>query len=180
MRPSTACLNCRSSKRRCDRAASSAACSQCVQRNLQCPTTITSPQLSRASDIRDPPRSTQSLHTQDERMYLVDLYFRFIHDSPHSLFHEPTFKASVAEGTVSKPVLLAMLGLSARYVIFSSVFYENTRNSCDGIQVCYRVWYCCSWANVSRSSYCSIKGRLGTHLYREHPSVYPRWQQLLR
>ncbi|KAF6523223.1 hypothetical protein HZS61_014751 [Fusarium oxysporum f. sp. conglutinans] len=31
------------------------------------------------------------------------------------LFHEPTFKASAAEGTVSKPVLLAMLGLSARF-----------------------------------------------------------------
>lgn len=64
-------------------------------------------------------------------MYLVDLYFRFIHDSPHSLFHEPTFKASVAEGTVSKPVLLAMLGLSARYVIFSSFAYQNPRNSSD-------------------------------------------------
>ncbi|KAF5702664.1 hypothetical protein FGLOB1_9478 [Fusarium globosum] len=70
-------------------------------------------QLSRASGVRDSPRSIQSFHTQDETMYLVDLYFRFIHDSPHSLFHEPTFKASVAEGTVSKPVLLAMLGLSA-------------------------------------------------------------------
>lgn len=47
-------------------------------------------------------------------MYLVDLYFRFMHDSPHSLFHEPTFKARVVEGTVSQPVLLAMMGLSAR------------------------------------------------------------------
>ncbi|KAL5601529.1 hypothetical protein FOBRF1_009062 [Fusarium oxysporum] len=65
--------------------------------------------------VRDPPRSIQSIHTQDERMYLVDLYFRFIHDSPHSLFHEPTFKTSAAQGTVSKPVLLAMLGLSARF-----------------------------------------------------------------
>ncbi|KAF4448405.1 hypothetical protein F53441_8213 [Fusarium austroafricanum] len=54
-------------------------------------------------------------HTQDEYMYLVNLYFRYIHDSPHSLFHEPTFKASVADGTVSKPVLLAMMGLSARF-----------------------------------------------------------------
>ncbi|KAF5262559.1 hypothetical protein FOXYS1_6712 [Fusarium oxysporum] len=74
-----------------------------------------SPQLPRASEVRDPPRSIQSIHAQDERMYLVNLYFRFIHDSPHSLFHEPTFKASAAEGTVSKPVLLAMLGLSARF-----------------------------------------------------------------
>lgn len=132
MRPSTACLNCRSSKRRCDRADSSAACSQCVQRNLQCPTTITSPQLARTSDVRGPPRSSQSFHTQDERMYLVDLYFRFIHDSPHSLFHEPTFKASVADGSVSKPVLLAMLGLSARYVIFFSFVYQKPRNSSNG------------------------------------------------
>ncbi|KAF5590554.1 uncharacterized protein FSUBG_10770 [Fusarium subglutinans] len=73
------------------------------------------PQLPRSPDSQDPPRLSQSTRTQDEKMYLVDLYFRFIHDSPHSLFHEPTFKASVAEGTVSQPVLLAMMGLSARF-----------------------------------------------------------------
>ncbi|KAF5680755.1 hypothetical protein FDENT_8316 [Fusarium denticulatum] len=73
------------------------------------------PQLPRSPEVQDPPRLSQSTHTQDEKMYLVDLYFRFIHDSPHSLFHEPTFKASVAEGIVSQPVLLAMLGLSARF-----------------------------------------------------------------
>ncbi|CVL11123.1 uncharacterized protein FPRN_10941 [Fusarium proliferatum] len=115
MRPSTACLNCRSSKRRCHRAASSAACTPCVQRNLLCPTTIASPQLPKAPEVQGLPHLVAPVHSLDEMMYLVDLYFRFIHDSPHSLFHEPTFKASVAESTVSKPVLLAMLGLSARF-----------------------------------------------------------------
>jgi hypothetical protein len=131
MRPPKACLNCRTSKRRCDRADTSAACSQCVQRNLQCPTGITSPQLPRSSAPQDSPRCIQSFHQQEENVYLVDLYFRFIHDSPHSLFHEPTFKASVAEGTVSKPVLLAMLGLSARYVIFLSVCMKEPLSSSD-------------------------------------------------
>ena len=49
-------------------------------------------------------------------LHLVDLYFLYIHDQPHSLFHEPSFKASVASGTVSRIVLLAMMGLSARYL----------------------------------------------------------------
>ncbi|KAF7546536.1 hypothetical protein G7Z17_g8373 [Cylindrodendrum hubeiense] len=51
----------------------------------------------------------------EESIYLVDLYFKFIHDQPHSLFHEPTFKASVVAGTVSQPVLLSMMGMSARF-----------------------------------------------------------------
>ncbi|KAL7765038.1 hypothetical protein ACKLNR_002954 [Fusarium oxysporum f. sp. zingiberi] len=65
---------------------------------------------------RTPPPLTPPLQTDMITLRHIDnLYFRFIHDSPHSLFHEPTFKASAAEGTVSKPVLLAMLGLSARF-----------------------------------------------------------------
>ncbi len=34
---------------------------------------------------------------------------------PHSLFHEATFKESVAAGTASPAVLLSMMGMSARY-----------------------------------------------------------------
>ena len=47
-------------------------------------------------------------------MYLVDLYFRYIHDKPHSIFPEASFKASVVDGTVSQKVLLSMIGLSSR------------------------------------------------------------------
>lgn len=54
-----------------------------------------------------------------EARYLVDLYFVYIHDKPHTLFHEPSFKASVLDKTVSRPLLLSMMGLSARYVYSS-------------------------------------------------------------
>jgi hypothetical protein len=52
----------------------------------------------------------------EEEVELVDLYFKYIHNQPHSIFHEATFKQSVLEGTVSQPVLLAMIGMSARLV----------------------------------------------------------------
>ncbi|KAM0324868.1 hypothetical protein ACHAQA_007834 [Verticillium albo-atrum] len=64
-----------------------------------------------------PPRPAQYLPPPptEEEIMLVDLYFQFINDQPHSLFHEATFKQSVLEGTVAKPVLLAMMGMSARF-----------------------------------------------------------------
>ncbi|KAJ4262873.1 hypothetical protein NW762_006486 [Fusarium torreyae] len=114
MRPTTACLNCRNGKRKCDRTGNSA-CSQCIQRNLQCPATITSLQAPSSPTSSKPLPPINSSQTRKEIMHLVDLYFRFIHDQPHSLFHEPTFKASAAAGIVSQPVLLGMIGMSARF-----------------------------------------------------------------
>lgn len=51
----------------------------------------------------------------EETILLVDLYFRFIHDQPHSLFHKPSLRSSVLAGLVSKPVLYGILGNAARY-----------------------------------------------------------------
>ncbi|WZH47740.1 Zn2-C6 fungal-type domain-containing protein [Fusarium acuminatum] len=95
-----------------------------------------------------------SPHTSNEHIYLVDLYFIFLHDKPHTLFHEPTFKASVAEGTVSQPVLLAMMGMSARFatqpdIVARGVVYrkkacaalkEDLENICiENVQACILV-----------------------------------------
>ncbi|KAF3916728.1 hypothetical protein ABW20_dc0106802 [Dactylellina cionopaga] len=46
---------------------------------------------------------------------LVDLYFDYIHDKPHILFHEPSLKRSVRDGTVSRTVLLSLIAISARF-----------------------------------------------------------------
>jgi hypothetical protein len=46
---------------------------------------------------------------------LVELYLRYMHDKPHALFHEPSLKNAVANGTVSQVVLFSILGLAARY-----------------------------------------------------------------
>lgn len=111
MRPVKACLQCRTGKRRCDWIRDSA-CSQCLQRNLSCSAAIPASQSPTAAQPLPPIISTRS---REEVIHLVDLYFRFIHNQPHSLFHMSTFKASVVAGTVSQPVLLSMIGMSARY-----------------------------------------------------------------
>ncbi|CEI41727.1 unnamed protein product [Fusarium venenatum] len=114
MRPPTACLNCRTGKRKCDRTAN-LPCSPCLQRNLPCPGNAETTRLSESPTAKRPLAPQPQLNIREEEIHLVDLYFRFIHNSPHSLFHEPTFKDTVVQGTVSKPVLLAMMGMSARF-----------------------------------------------------------------
>jgi hypothetical protein len=47
---------------------------------------------------------------------LVDLYFRFIHDTFHSPFHRPTMMQDVSQGTVPPVILYAIFSLSARSV----------------------------------------------------------------
>lgn len=114
MRPVKACLQCRNGKRRCDPSPSSA-CSQCLQRNMACSADPTNRPTPQSPAVPQALPSVSQTRSSEEAIYLVDLYFQFIHDQPHSLFHKPTFKASVIDGTVSQTVLLSMLGLSARY-----------------------------------------------------------------
>lgn len=116
MRQVKACLQCRNGKRRCDRAGTGGlACRQCVQRNLSC-SAAADPRAAPGIPGPSPQQSPAASHRPDEEtLCLVDLYFRYMHDKPHSLFHEPSFKAGVLAGTISKPVLLSMMGLSARY-----------------------------------------------------------------
>lgn len=87
-------------------------CKQCNQRGLPCSagTGRHDAILPAANEPTSPP--PQALETESQ--HLVDLYFRYMHDKPHSLFHEPSFKLSVVNKAVSRPVLLSMMGLSAR------------------------------------------------------------------
>jgi len=45
---------------------------------------------------------------------LVDLYFQFIHNTAHTLFHVPSFYLDFEAGTVPELVLLAIMALSSR------------------------------------------------------------------
>lgn len=49
------------------------------------------------------------------RQELVDLYFNYIHDQFHSMYHRSSFMEDVATEKVPEIVLLAMLALSARF-----------------------------------------------------------------
>lgn len=111
MRPSKACLQCRNGKRRCDRAGSSA-CTQCVQRNLQCSAAAN---RDRPARVAVQPLLPHQSRPDADALHLVDLYFRYYNDRPHSIFHEHTFRTSLVAGTISQTILLAMMGLSARY-----------------------------------------------------------------
>lgn len=46
----------------------------------------------------------------------VRLYFRFIHDRHHSLFHQASVEGEIDSGTLPGVLLYSMMALGARYV----------------------------------------------------------------
>lgn len=80
------------------------------------------------SPIQSPSLSFSGPHTElppmPLRLQLVGLYFDYIHDQFHSLFHRPSFMADVASDRVAPVVLLAIFALSARYGRTASDFND--------------------------------------------------------
>jgi hypothetical protein len=116
MKRSNACLQCRTGKRKCISAQIGDLCNPCIQRNLSCSNQTSRRRQHEPVDhthSRDPCDAIQPPYTE-EIIHLVNLYFDYIHDKPHTLFHEPSLKASVVDGTVSRTVLLSLIALSAR------------------------------------------------------------------
>lgn len=50
---------------------------------------------------------------------LLDLYFDYIHDQFHSIFHRPSLEEDVRLGRAPPVILYAIMALSARLVILS-------------------------------------------------------------
>lgn len=91
-------------------------------------------------------------------LHLVDLYFRYYNDRPHSIFHEHTFRTSLFAGAISQPVLLAMMGVSARFSVDPEVrargpayasrakklLHDDFENIClENVQACILVGNIC-------------------------------------
>ena len=57
-------------------------------------------------DVQFPPK-TVCLH-------LATLYFDYVHDQLHTLFHKPTFMAEVTQDRMSSGLMLAVIALAAR------------------------------------------------------------------
>ncbi len=55
---------------------------------------------------------------------LVNLYFRYIHDTLHSLFHQPSLLEDLRAGTIPQVILLSIISLSARFS--QHRFFDNT------------------------------------------------------
>jgi hypothetical protein len=51
------------------------------------------------------------------RLELADLYFDYIHDQFHSMYHRPSFMDDVANNRVPEVVLLAIIALSSRFSV---------------------------------------------------------------
>lgn len=128
MKTSTrACRQCREGKRKCLQPAA-AACSPCVKRDLDCSLTLRPklhPDLRPGSThlvdpaaqdaIPDTTTGALGSMSQETLKDLVDLYIRYIHDKPHSLFHVPTLKSDVSSGTIDPGLLCSILALTARF-----------------------------------------------------------------
>lgn len=118
MKPAKACWQCRSSKRKCVLAEESqTACFTCRNRKIQC-SNATKPAnphrsiASSAAQIQEQPLAPES---KEDIIEFVELYLRFIHDRPHSLFHESTLRTEVRAGTLSECLLWAICALGCRF-----------------------------------------------------------------
>ncbi|KAL4888461.1 hypothetical protein BDV59DRAFT_196505 [Aspergillus ambiguus] len=130
-----ACKNCRIRKRRCIPASSNLACRLCQSLSVRCsldanydpissrralqsnsfmPSTPKSSDRQKESGSNQDPLQCLRV-SRDFRIELVSLYFRFIHNVAHSLFHEISFMRSIYEERESTLLVLFMAALSARY-----------------------------------------------------------------
>jgi hypothetical protein len=71
-----------------------------------------------AASLRDheaTPSTSIRLLSSRLRVALVELYFRYIHDTFHSLFHQPSLMQDVIDGTIPEVLLFGIVSLSARF-----------------------------------------------------------------
>ncbi|KAG4437723.1 hypothetical protein IFR05_006806 [Cadophora sp. M221] len=132
---SSACRNCRIRKRKCLPIVGddSGCCQLCRDQTLPCSLTVTStknrriipandqsssvtPKLTPSTAVSQPPDHAASLLPPKPVLNeLVDLYFRLIHDGPHTLFHEPTFVSNFSSNLVPHSLVFAVIALAARF-----------------------------------------------------------------
>lgn len=133
-KPGVACQQCRIGKRKCDRP-QGVSCQPCLRRNIQCssgriarlqlalqPVSARSPgsaqghqDAGRGPQEPPSPRNALDSLTPDQIQQLVGYYIEYLHDKSHSLFHVPTLRSIVADGSIDRPLLCAIVALSARF-----------------------------------------------------------------
>ncbi|KAH6612991.1 NADH dehydrogenase [Boeremia exigua] len=148
MKPATACLQCRSSKRKCLRnlADPQAACLACQGRKDRCskpwikprsnlPVPWTVPKLQPAPSEQGPfVNYNDEAPLATETSGFIRLYFRYIHDRPHSLFHEQSLWKAVNNGALPESLSTAICALGCRFAATASqrdlVSTFMTRSKC--------------------------------------------------
>ncbi|KAL3464516.1 hypothetical protein BJX64DRAFT_92198 [Aspergillus heterothallicus] len=123
-----ACATCRTRKRRCIPTSKGAPCQLCHSLSIPC-TLAHSPRLNIVNqwdghiganlDPRQQPIESASplgvFASRELWAELVRIYFRFIHDIPHTIFHEPSFLRRLDDATASPIHIYAMCALAARF-----------------------------------------------------------------
>lgn len=107
-------------RRKCDIPAPGRSCSYCSARGLAC-TRKQLPVPKRSSTPNESPAGTVSLPEKctlpDQPLCteLVELYFDYVHDKFHSLFHRPSLIEDIRRGQAPENIIYGILALSARY-----------------------------------------------------------------
>jgi hypothetical protein len=115
MKLGSACLQCRNAKRKCDKSRPGTACEQCLKRHLQCSSVKTRPGTPATLLPSSLPLVDQSqIPSDDIASELIELYITYIHDKPHSLFHEPSLRNGARNKTLHYGILYGIFGLTAR------------------------------------------------------------------
>lgn len=74
-----------------------------------------------AVDMTQPPEDSTShevLPPTHTLLFAADVFFRYCHNQPYSLFHEPTFRQRLLSGEVPNHLVWAMLSAARRYSSF--------------------------------------------------------------
>ncbi|OAL57458.1 hypothetical protein IQ07DRAFT_617715 [Pyrenochaeta sp. DS3sAY3a] len=122
MKLATACSECRLTKRKCaqDPADPDAACFACQTRGIECSKPWANPKHLTRWQVPllhiAPAAQNRGLIASSEAIKdFVRLYFLYIHDRPHSLFHEPTLWAALEDGTLPESLIAAICALGCRF-----------------------------------------------------------------
>jgi hypothetical protein len=171
MKVAKACQQCRSTKRKCQRAGLDRACLPCSQRQQQCSLTLRRTyqhqQLAPLGhNVSDQLHLLEALLSQELALRLVEHYIHFIHDKPHSLFHQPTLRRIVQDQSISKHLLFSICSLGSRFsedaqtrllapqlaIAAKRLLLPDIENICiENIQVCILVANICAAEMESNS-----------------------------
>lgn len=127
MKYPTSCPQCRTTKRKCIRDAShqNSACLACQSRCIECSGPWLQPNP-RPKLLREKPPQDLSATSDAEHLPLPNTnsneirqfirhYFHFIHDRPHSLFHQQSLWNALERGSLPESLLSAICALGCRF-----------------------------------------------------------------
>ncbi|KAJ5161059.1 hypothetical protein N7492_006451 [Penicillium capsulatum] len=125
MRQARACRACRERRRRCETQAPGLACKHCVAKRLACTNSeisqgprdyIDSHSLGNpTAGLLHVPPAQCPLPAKPLAVELSELYFHYVHDQFHTLFHPPSFMQDLKCGKAPPILLYGMMALSARF-----------------------------------------------------------------